>query len=935
MKNCFTLIRANGKKTYVDRHCKKFVFCLLSTILLCPTNSFASFSVDPTLGTNSIYNLSFEETSKDNARFAVYSYDKKTGAITGINYYTFDSSIAIVKPDQISHEKMEGNLPADIVGSFWGLNKTLENVEYGGAIHNETSVVNSIVGDFVANGYSSQKAGIVGVAIYNNAEIASITGDFIGNNGVSYSGAYGDAVYNYTNGHIGKLKGNFIGNSMISGIRWPNGAALRNKGTIDLIEGNFIANYALGKDFEGNAYSDGGAINNGALISEIKANFIGNEANGGGAVINSKGTINSINGNFIGNIAHNWGGGALVNSGIIGTVVGDFVGNSSADWGGALKNIGSIDRLQGIFSGNFTTYKNLYPKTEILHALQGGAIFNSGTIGKIVNSIFVGNYAQSNSEDQNAHGGAIYSNKDILIAAENGDSIFSDNYMQTGNTVTGNDIYMAGSQEAPIVLNLLAANGSISFNSGIDGSSYTVNIDGKDAGVVNFGAPIQNAEIVGNGAIVNVSSGDFLSQNNSLTVNGGTFNIKTLASSLVLNRLEINGGSINVGLLDIDLAAQTAGRLTAKEYGNAVGSIKVDAFRVTTDGKKETDSVAFVDKPLAENVVLNTSVAQGPVWQYDVSYDRKTGGFAFTRTGKVNPEVSTPVVATAATVAVLSDEIYSRVLGNVALGADDVPFVSSGDRRIKNAWVKTFASEDSVDLKNFAGADSRFYGVIGGFSSDRISEGRGWSAVYGVYGAYAGGRQEFFDERLDNNGGYFGVGANFYRGNFHIGATANLGLMRNRSQKTGTDGKDKFNSYTGGVAAKAGYGFRIGSMMLEPGFYASYTAVSADDYHTASGAEVEFGTMSVIQTAPGLTLYKDFGNGLKAWVGGRYMWTFAEGEHVRADDFNLPDVDLEDYVEYGIGLQKSGDDFSGFAEIKRRDGGREGWNFIAGCKFMF
>ena len=350
------------------------------------------------------------------------------------------------------------------------------------------------------------------------------------------------------------------------------------------------------------------------------------------------------------------------------------------------------------------------------------------------------------------NGGAIYSNKDILIAAENGDSIFSDNYMQTGNTVTGNDIYMAGSQEAPIVLNLLAANGSISFNSGIDGSSYTVNIDGKDAGVVNFGAPIQNAEIVGNGAIVNVSSGDFLSQNNSLTVNGGTFNIKTLASSLMLNRLEINGGSINVGLLDIDLAAQTAGRLMAKEYGNAVGSIKVDALRVTTDGKKETDSVAFVDKPLAENVVLNTSVAQGPVWQYDVSYDRKTGGFSFTRTGKVNPEVSTPVVATAATVAVLSDEIYSRVLGNVALGADDVPFVSSGDRRIKNAWVKTFASEDSVDLKNFAGADSRFYGVIGGFSSDRISEGRGWSAVYGVYGAYAGGRQEFFDERLDNNG---------------------------------------------------------------------------------------------------------------------------------------------------------------------------------------
>ena len=41
------------------------------------------------------------------------------------------------------------------------------------------------------------------------------------------------------------------------------------------------------------------------------------------------------------------------------------------------------------------------------------------------------------------------------------------------------------------------------------------------------------------------------------------------------------------------------------------------------------------------------------------------------------------------------------------------------------------------------------------------------------------------------------------------------------------------------------------------------------------------------------------------------------------------------YVEYGFGVEKNWSDKSGYAELTRRDGGREGWNVNLGLNFDF
>jgi len=637
------------------------------------------------------------------------------------------------------------------------------------------------------------------------------------------------------------------------------------------------------------------------------------------------------------------------------TFNGNIAEASAMAMGGAVYNSGESTITGGGFFNN---------SAQGTTGAAGGAIYNTGTLTNLTNTSFVGNFAQTTAGE--AKGGAVYSTQPLNIVADNATVLFSDNYVSVNGVKTGNDIYMDGA--STIDLNLKVNDGSLTFASGIDGQNYRVNISGQ--GTVNLNAPVKNAEIVhgttstpglsdmaADNIVTNISDAKYLTANNSLTINSGMVTIEKLDNNLHLNKLAMNSGQLNIEKVGVDLEQQQMGTLTANEYDKESGTIEVKDVKVKTDGAEGITTVTFTDSLIADKVVSRVKESLGPVWKYQVAYNQESGKFDFTRAGiivtpqpedptkpvkpskpdwdDVNPEVMTPVVAAAATVAVLNDEIYSRVLNDVDAQLNAGKLVASDNSSLHNAWVKTFGSKDDVDLKGFAGADTKFYGLIGGLSSDYINKGNGWSAIYSVYGAYAGGEQKFATEKVTNNGGYLGVGANFYNGDFFIGTTLNAGMMRNRSEKTGIDGKDKFNSYVGGIAGKVGYDYHIGSFTVEPSVYASYTIIHADDYMTKSGAKVEFGNMGVIEAAPGLKLAKEFKDGMKGYISGRYVWNFTEGAHVVANQFDLPDVELENYAEYGIGFEKTWQASSGFIEVKRRDGGRSGWNFTAGFKTGF
>ena len=343
-----------------------------------------------------------------------------------IKYYVDNSRKA---PDRITSSQQGADINYDFIEKYTVYSAPAGS---GGAISNTTGTIGNITGDFIGNYVEVSPWGDhLGGAIYNSGKINTISGNFIGNrlyrdNNSGNPLAMGGAIYN--SGTINKISGDFIGNYVQIENSRVDGGTIYNIGKITDISANFIANYIVS--------GDGGAIYNEKTIENITGDFIANYSGfgSGGAIYNEK-TIENITGDFVTNYAGR--GGAIYNEGTIQNIKGNFIGNYVQDYrsAGAIYNDynSSINNITANFIGNYAQAKS--------DKVQGGAIYNYGTIDEITNSVFINNYAKS--EKGIARGGAIYTNKDLNIVANNGgQSVFSGNFTESNGVKTPNAIYL-------------------------------------------------------------------------------------------------------------------------------------------------------------------------------------------------------------------------------------------------------------------------------------------------------------------------------------------------------------------------------------------------------------------------------------------------------------------------------------------------------------
>ena len=347
---------------------------------------------------------------------AVYN-EGKIGDITGDFENNYSSVAGAI--GNYSTTAVMGNISGNFTGNYTTggpagaiLNKgTIGDIEgefssnragyAGGAIFNENAKIGNITASFSGNYGSSGGGAIYNVSNSSPSTIKDITGDFTGNY-ANYG--YGGAIYNYgNNASIGNINGSFTGNY----TNYGNGGAIYNTGnyaSIGNIKGLFKNNYTSNS---GSGY--GGAIcNEGGTIKNIEADFINNHASDssstssyGGAIYNTGNyaSIGDITGDFTGNYA-GYCGGAIFNAGgsKIGNIKGDFTNNKvnyENGKGGAIYNYGSIEDIEGSFSGNYT-------------GSEGGAIYNyGGSIGNIIGD-FTNNYVKQPGSSDYSYGGAIY-----------------------------------------------------------------------------------------------------------------------------------------------------------------------------------------------------------------------------------------------------------------------------------------------------------------------------------------------------------------------------------------------------------------------------------------------------------------------------------------------------------------------------------------------
>ncbi len=148
-----------------------------------------------------------------------------------------------------------------------------------------------------------------------------------------------------------------------------------------------------------------------------------------------------------------------------------FIKNSN-DIGGAIAAIsGTMEIKGGTFSENTAS-------------MAGGAIYvnSAAAVKEISNVSFINNSAKEYG------GGAIYSESNLNISADAGESLFSGNYIEANGVQISNAVFMDSAD-----LKLSATNnGTITFDDGIMGSGYNIHIMGDGRGVVRFNNVVEN-----------------------------------------------------------------------------------------------------------------------------------------------------------------------------------------------------------------------------------------------------------------------------------------------------------------------------------------------------------------------------------------------------------------------------------------------------------
>lgn len=543
----------------------------------------------------------------------------------------------------------------NIKGTF-AINKAYDGLIY----NNENATIDKIEGLFVDNRD-------YGYAVSNSGIIKSILADFINGSGISNNyGVITNIVGSFINSDINNRKGINGGGTITNIVGDFIGSRIVNDaGTIDKIEGTFTnnSNSAINNSYDYSSSNQG-------LIKLILADFIANQ---GGGISNIYGGITDIIGSFIGNGGNNNYGGAICNDGLstiddnlkmtsyIGNITGTFLNNHVQYKGGAIYNTGKIDSITNShFQNNYAEsyYENTY----------GGAIYNNIDwswkcpkitnvgIGKIQNTSFIGNYVKSQSGK--AQGGAIWSNRDLNIVADNGESLFSGNYVQNGDKKDPQAIFVTNSttteggyyngendryyyQAVPIktavTLNSIN-NGKIIFNDKITGEttktiinkyyreyySYKkhyfdddfnetdtltevsvtpeLKITGDSSSIVQLNNNIENLDISLSGTNLHLGARDNVLDGNNIDLQSGTLSmVNNQVGVASLNNVTLSGNTNFVA--DVDLANEQMDRITANTYGTHQGKLNVVGMNLLSDSTKDVTEIYFAQQGLKDNVV--------------------------------------------------------------------------------------------------------------------------------------------------------------------------------------------------------------------------------------------------------------------------------------------------------------------------------------------
>ena len=252
-------------------------------------------------------------------------------------------------------------------------------------------------------------------------------------------------------------------------------------------------------------------------------------------------------------------------------------------------------------------------------------------------------------------------------------------------------------------------------------------------------------------------------------------------------------------------------------------------------------------------------------------------------------------------------------------------------------WLQTYASTETMPLRNGPHVRNEMYGALLGTDSDLVEHRNGWVSVYSLYGGYLGSTQRYQSVRIRQNGGALGGTATFYKERFYTALTATIGTSS--AAATGRYGHEDYDLFMGGIASRTGYNIELddeGDYILQPTLLVSYSCFSASDYTNASGVKMDSRPVGTLQFHPYLKLISNKDCRWKPYATLGYVHDVMGKTKFRANGMHLPSMGIRPYVEYSIGTQYLWSDaYTIYGQIIGRNGGRNGMEVNLGLRWSW
>ncbi len=496
--------------------------------------------------------------------------------------------------------------------------------------------------------------------------------------------------------------------------------------------------------------------------------------------------------------------------------------------------------------------------------------------------------------------------------------------------------------------------GVIEFNNEV--KNNTVNMYN---GVLKFGTNTQD-DISYSGTFAD--SVNFNYQGGILTLQNGGINSANLGNLTLNNNMDLR--------LDADLAALKMDTITANSFTSNGNNINISNINVLSATNQKSFSISPLGEGMDSGVkdalagaiqYTGSDITYGSIYKYTASYDPTTAMFNFGLVGGGGYDSFNPSVLAAPVAAQLGGYLnqlnaYDNAFRNMdmymlmtkeqrqamkycnkyaSIANNNIVFDPTVNQyENKAGWFRPYGTFENVSLNNGPKVSNVAYGTYFGAESELYELGQGWDGMWGVYAGYNGSHQAYDGVSIYQNGGTLGAVGMAYKGNFFTGLTLNVGA--NAGEANTMFGHEDFAMLMTGVASKTGYNYELadGKFIIQPNFLMSYSLVNTFDYRNAAGVKIDSDPLHAIQLEPGIKFIGNLPNGWQPYAGVSVVWNIMDRTHFNANDVSLPNLSINPFVKYGVGVRKSwGERFTGFFQTYITNGGRNGVGLQAGLRW--